>query len=91
MAPPEYCAVANSSQVYGKPPAWGWSDINCAKNFIFMCRLQGGWRRALAAAAGHVCMVPRLRRLGCCGRMQRPELCMPQRLLHACTWLHKAV
>lgn len=43
MAPPEYCAVANYSQTYGKPTAWGWSDINCAKNFVFMCRLQSGW------------------------------------------------
>ena len=40
IQPPEYCGVANSSQAYGNPRAWGWSDINCNHNYIFICRLQ---------------------------------------------------
>jgi hypothetical protein len=56
VAPPEYCAVANYSQTYGKPTAWGWSDINCAKNFVFMCRLQSGWQRCWRRLHGsHIC------------------------------------
>lgn len=43
IQPPEYCAVANYTQRYGQPSAWGWSDVNCNRNFIFICRLQSGW------------------------------------------------
>ena len=31
----EYCAVANASQP--KSNAWGWSDIGCTNQYIFMC------------------------------------------------------
>jgi hypothetical protein len=41
--PPELCAVANGSQAYDNPAAWGWADSNCANSFPFMCkRLQPG-------------------------------------------------
>ena len=49
MYPPEYCAVANYSQTYGRPEAWGWSDTNCMYNFIFICRIQGGRRAGCLA------------------------------------------
>jgi hypothetical protein len=40
---PELCAVANASQAYDNPPAWGWADSNCGNEFAFMCkRLQPG-------------------------------------------------
>jgi hypothetical protein len=37
--PPELCAGANFSQVYGALNAWGWSDANCSIAAPFMCKL----------------------------------------------------
>jgi hypothetical protein len=38
MLPSELCAVANNTQAYGTPPAWGWSDTRCSGQFVFICR-----------------------------------------------------
>ena len=27
--PPELCVLANASQAFGAPRAWGWADWNC--------------------------------------------------------------
>ena len=35
---PEFCAVANFSQTFGTPTAWGWADSTCSNRFPFMCR-----------------------------------------------------
>jgi hypothetical protein len=40
--PPEDCAVANYTEVYGG--AWGWADVNCGRHFISMCKITSGWR-----------------------------------------------
>lgn len=37
--PPETCAVANATQVYGNPIAWGWSDNKCSNQYYPMCRI----------------------------------------------------
>jgi hypothetical protein len=34
--PPEFCAVANYTQLYER--AWGWSDQNCEDEYIAMCK-----------------------------------------------------
>jgi hypothetical protein len=35
---PELCAVANASQAFDSPTAWGWADQNCLLKFPFMCK-----------------------------------------------------
>ena len=55
--PPETCAVANASEVYGRPVAFGWSDTRCDNQFYPMCRVNserpsGSWACLAAAAAG---------------------------------------
>jgi hypothetical protein len=56
--PPENCGGANSTQRYGQPLTWGWGDQNCANNYIFMCRIQGG--HALRPNVGMRCKAPML-------------------------------
>lgn len=38
MVPPELCVVANYTEAYGTPPAWGWADTGCGGRHIFICR-----------------------------------------------------
>jgi hypothetical protein len=40
--PPEGCMVANYTEVYGNPTAWGWSDTKCNNKFMPMCRINSG-------------------------------------------------
>ena len=32
------CSVANASEAYDTPRAWGWSDADCGNLYPFMCR-----------------------------------------------------
>jgi hypothetical protein len=34
----EYCAVANYTERYDLPPAWGWADTRCDQQLPFMCK-----------------------------------------------------
>ena len=34
----EYCAVANYTQRFDLPPAWGWADTRCDDVLTFMCK-----------------------------------------------------
>ncbi len=61
LNPPELCGVANYTQVYGAPPAWGWADINCGQSFISMCRIQSG-----CLQAARLCLRGLLRPLSRC-------------------------
>jgi hypothetical protein len=39
---PEYCAVANYTEAFGKPSAWGWADTRCnSTRAPFICRRPG--------------------------------------------------
>jgi hypothetical protein len=38
LMPPENCVVANYSEAYGIPPAYGWADTQCNNTNIFICR-----------------------------------------------------
>jgi hypothetical protein len=39
---PENCAVANVSEAFGKPLAWGWADTSCNNTLAaFICRRPG--------------------------------------------------
>ena len=41
---PENCAVANFSESYGFPSAWGWADVSCANaKAVVVCRRLRGW------------------------------------------------
>jgi hypothetical protein len=40
LGPPETCAVANASQAFDEPAAWGWADANCGLRLPFICKLQ---------------------------------------------------
>ena len=42
---PELCAVANHSQAYGSPAAWGWADVPCAFEAAVVCRRLREWPR----------------------------------------------
>lgn len=44
----EFCAVANYSEAFSSPPAWGWADASCSMRFIFMCKTNGEWGRRAA-------------------------------------------
>ena len=44
--PPESCMVANYTEVYGKPIAWGWSDTKCSDAHYPMCRVNSEWHRS---------------------------------------------
>jgi hypothetical protein len=35
--PPEDCGAATARQAYDS--AWGWSDVNCTRRLIFMCKI----------------------------------------------------
>jgi hypothetical protein len=35
----EKCAVANWTETYGRPLAWGWADTLCNQQFVPMCRM----------------------------------------------------
>jgi hypothetical protein len=35
--PPEDCGAATATQSFGD--AWGWSDVNCTRRLIFMCKV----------------------------------------------------
>jgi hypothetical protein len=35
----ENCVVANYTQRYGVPVAYGWSDVNCGQGYHFMCKI----------------------------------------------------
>jgi hypothetical protein len=39
VEPPEFCAVANYTETYGKPCVFGWSDTGCGKQYYPMCRI----------------------------------------------------
>jgi hypothetical protein len=82
VVPPEYCVIANYSQTYGRPEAWGWSDTNCLYNFIFICRIQGG-RHAKAGLP----VVPRWAgRLSGCPASRRARSCVAHRTAAAPIW-----
>jgi hypothetical protein len=62
--PPELCAVANYTQAYFNPAAWGWADDYCLNKHPFMCKMLREWRHrpclqaqtcccAVAAVLGH--------------------------------------
>jgi hypothetical protein len=39
---PELCAVANATEAFGKPVAWGWADTRCHATLApFICRRPG--------------------------------------------------
>ncbi len=43
--PPEVCAVANASQAYDTPRAWGWADTSCKQSFVYICKVMREWLR----------------------------------------------
>jgi hypothetical protein len=36
----EFCAVANVTQMFDSPPAWGWADTQCSQKLPYMCKKQ---------------------------------------------------
>ncbi len=42
-SPPEVCAVANASQAYDQPRAWGWADANCKQSMVYVCKVMREW------------------------------------------------
>jgi hypothetical protein len=59
----EKCAVANWTETYGMPPAWGWADTLCNQQFVPMCRMLRGWRVLVACYVLAACWL----RAGCIG------------------------
>ncbi len=47
---PYACVVANATEAYGVPAAWGWADTDCTVPRLFMCRNASEWRGALCRA-----------------------------------------
>ncbi len=43
--PPELCTVANYTQAYFNPAAWGWADDYCLNKHPFMCKMLREWQR----------------------------------------------
>jgi hypothetical protein len=39
----ENCAVANYSQAFGNPTAWGWADTQCNNKFLYVCKVNREW------------------------------------------------
>ena len=63
--PPEYCVVANYSQLSPLDGIWGWSDENCGDQHAFICKIAGAhrvaslhvrWRAAASLAGTHACV-----------------------------------
>jgi hypothetical protein len=53
---PELCVAGNWTEVYGKPAAWGWSDVNCLTKLPGLCRQQSERReRGPAARTAAAC------------------------------------
>jgi hypothetical protein len=46
---PEDCGAATAAQMYGD--AWGWSDVNCTRKLVYICKQLREWGGALAGAA----------------------------------------
>jgi hypothetical protein len=40
--PPEDCGAATAAQSFGD--AWGWSDVNCTRRLVFVCKILREWR-----------------------------------------------
>ena len=53
---PELCSVANYTEAFGKPSAWGWADAKCNATLApFICRRPGGARPQLVGCAARDC------------------------------------
>jgi hypothetical protein len=41
LYPSEACAVANASQAFDDPAAWGWADASCGLRLPYICKIVG--------------------------------------------------
>ena len=51
--PPELCVLANASQAFGAPRAWGWADWNCTARAVSLCKQTGAWALIRALESKH--------------------------------------
>lgn len=65
LVPPQFCVVANYSQLSPLDGIWGWSDENCGDQHAFICKIAGAhrvaslhvrWRAAASLAGMHACV-----------------------------------
>jgi hypothetical protein len=87
------CAVANYTQRYGSPAAWGWADDKCSRKHVFACRNAcerlAGALGAEANSSGSACLLRRLRHPApalfvCARRSCQATLCTPTTRAASC-------